>query len=140
VFAILVSAVLFAQNPSILVAAAGCAGADPAIVSVAVKGMTPHGDVNVYHLGGTVTNVGSRKQASNDLYFVDVYQDRQKVDSRGIPPLRPGQSYTFGYDYRRAADAANRSTGFRFVIDWRQPSPPGSQDCNLGNDSFTLRV
>ena len=44
------------------------------------------------------------------------------------------------YDYRRASDAAHRSTGFRFVIDWRQPSPPGSQDCSLGNDSFSLRV
>jgi hypothetical protein len=118
----------------------GCAGADPAIVSVAVKNVSSDGQVKTYHLGGRVVNLGARAQASNDLYFVDVYENGIKVDSRGIPPLHPGQAYTFGYDYKRNVAAANGSTRFRFVLDWRQPVPPGSQDCNLANGTFSLRV
>ena len=137
--AILISVILMAQMTTAQTTG-GCAGADPAIISVAVKNVTSDGQVNTYHLSGKVVNLGAQGQASNDLYFVDVYQDGQKVDSRGIQPLRPGQSYTFGYNYKRNVDAAQGSTKFRFVIDWRQPMPPGSQDCNPANGSFSLRV
>jgi hypothetical protein len=134
-FAVFCLALLVPAQP-----AAACAGADPAIVSVAVKGVTTNGDVNVYHLSGTVANVGTQKQASNVLQFVDVYEDGSKVDARGIPPLRPGQRYSFTYDFKRAVAAAAGSTHFRFLLDFRQPSPPGSQDCSAGNDTFALRV
>lgn len=89
-----------------LTAAPACLGADPALISTAVKNVTNNGGLNHYHLSGTVTNVGSLKQASNTLQFVDVFLGRsQKVNSIGIPPLKPGQSYTFGWTYDRSAEA-----------------------------------
>ncbi|MBV8356030.1 MAG: hypothetical protein JO101_11960 [Candidatus Eremiobacteraeota bacterium] len=130
----LLATLLVAQNT------AGCAGADPAITSVKVAGMTPSGDTNIYHLSGTVTNLGSKKQASNVLQFVDVYLNGTKVDSRGVRPLAPGQSYTFGYDLKRASDAGMRTSHLRFQMNFRQPNPPGSEDCNPGNGVFRLNV
>jgi hypothetical protein len=128
------STALLAANPS------ACAGADPAIVMVAVAATTQQGPLNLYHLSGTVVNLGNRKQASNVLQFVDIFIDGQKADARGIPPLAPGQRYHFGYDFKRSTDSAARSTRFRFQLDFRQPSPPGAQDCNPNNDTFLLRV
>ena len=92
--------------------------------------MTPNG----------VTNLGSKKQATNVLQFVDVYLNGTKVDSRGIPPLAAGKSYTFGYDVKRASDAGEGTSHLRFQLDFRQPNPPGSQDCNPTNDVFRLNI
>jgi hypothetical protein len=131
---LLLATALLAQNPST------CSGADPAIVSVVVQGMTPSGGLNVYHLKGTVTNLGHAKQSSDVLQFVDIFYDRNKVDAHGIPPLAPGQHYTFGYDFKRSSDAPDGSSHIRFQLDMRQPSAPGSQDCNLGNDRFVLNL
>jgi hypothetical protein len=122
---------LLAANPS------PCAGADPAIVGVTVASTTQQGSLNVYHLSGTVKNLGNRKQASNVLQFVDIFIDGQKADTRSIPPLAPGQPQPFFYDFKRSSDAAARSTRFRFQLD---PSPRGAQDCNPNNDTFLLRV
>lgn len=108
--------------------AATCAGPNPAITAVVVKNVTTAGSLNTYHIVGTVTNLGGQAQASNTLQFVDVYVDRQKRDSRGIPPLAPGQSYSFGFDWQRSTDAGNGTTTAHFRIDVRQGS-----DCNPGN-------
>jgi subtilase family serine protease len=113
--------------------AATCSGADPAITSAVVKTVTTSGSLNTYHLAGTVINLGSQAQPSNTLQFVDIYIDRQKRDSRGIPPLRPGQSYTFGFDWARATDAGNGTTTVHFVIDMRQGS-----DCDPGNGKYSV--
>jgi len=137
--AIPILAVFLASNNTIALVPSGCRGPDPAIVSVAVKHVDQNGTVNVYHMRGTVTNAGKRAQTSNVLQFVDIYLHGEKVDSRGIPPLRPGQSYSFGYDFQRSSDAADGSSRFRFQIDMRQP-PGSAQDCNPSNDTFTLRV
>jgi subtilase family serine protease len=123
-------------------ASAACAGADPAITSVSVRTITAQGGaggVNHYNLTGTVVNVGSEAQASNVLQFVDIYSNGDKLDSRGVPPLKPGQSYTFSYTAVRSIDAGKGTGTLAFRLDVRQPSPPGRQDCNLNNDSFTLR-
>lgn len=113
--------------------AATCAGPNPAITSVVVKNVTSNGSVSVYHMSGTVTNLGSQGQPSDTLQFVDVYVDQVKHDNRGIPPLAPGQSYTFGYDWTRSAQAGNGTTTAHFRIDMRRGS-----DCNLNNGSYSV--
>ena|SRR5579872_1910770 len=125
---------LLAQNSA-------CSGADPAIVSVRVASSSQQAGNTIYHLSGVVQNVGNAKQASNVLQFVEIdIGGTGKVDTRGIPPLAPGGKYTFGYDFKRSSGAGDGSSRLRFKLDFRQPSPPGSQDCNSGNDEFTLRV
>src|SRR5579871_1745098 len=123
-------ALAFAPGP---VPAAGCAGADPAITSVTVKNVTTSGQLNTYHIVGTVTNLGNQAQSSSTLQFVDVYVDRMKRDTRGIPPLRAGQSYTFGYDWSRSTDAGNGTTTAHFQMDIRQGS-----DCNPTNGTESV--
>jgi subtilase family serine protease len=130
--------VLLAQLPVNAVAAT-CAGADPAITSVKVTNTASDGSLNRYTLVGTVTNLGGRKQASNVLQFVDIYQAGDRVTNRGIPPLAPGQSHTFSYVWQRAADAGNGTTTLRFNIRMTQPVPPGNQDCDLTNDAYHIR-
>jgi hypothetical protein len=134
ILTVLLSTLLLAQNTS-------CSGADPAVVSVRVVGSSQQAGNTIYHLSGVVQNVGRTKQASNTLQFVDVIiGGTGKVDSRGIPALKPGQRYTFGYDFKRSSGAGDGSSRLHFKMDFRQPSPPGSQDCNPANDEFTLRV
>ncbi|HTX02642.1 MAG TPA: hypothetical protein VMD07_03090 [Candidatus Acidoferrales bacterium] len=131
---VLLGTLLLAQNTA-------CSGADPAIVSVRVASSTVQAGNTIYHLTGIVQNVGKVKQASNVLQFVDIdIGGTGKVDSRGVPPLAPGQRYTFGYDFKRSSGAGLGSSRLHFKLDFRQPSPPGSQDCNPANDEFTLRV
>src|SRR5713101_6412491 len=84
---------------------AACAGADPAIVSASAKSMTSDGQVNRYAVNIRVTNVGRRNQPSNLLQSVEIWQNDVKLDMKGLPPLRAGQSYSFTYVYQRSADA-----------------------------------
>ena len=129
----LLATLLLAQNGV-------CSGADPAITSVVVAGMTPSGALNTYHLKGTVANLGKTRQPSNTLQFVDIYYDTNKVDARSIPPLGPGEQHTFTYDFQRASDARANSSHFRFVLDFKQAtSPTAAQDCSAANDVFRLR-
>jgi hypothetical protein len=123
------------------VASAACAGADPAITSVSVKSVTQGGPggVNRYNIAGTVVNVGTEGQLSNVLHFVNIYENGDKLDSRGVPPLRPGQSYTFSYAVLRSVDAGKGTGILSFRLNVGQSSVPGREDCNLSNDSFTLR-
>ncbi|MGC2633723.1 MAG: CARDB domain-containing protein [Candidatus Cybelea sp.] len=135
---IILTAVLLSQLP-VNAAAAGCPGADPAITSVRVQNVTANGSANRYTLAGTVTNLGNQRQASNVLQFVDIYQDGTRLEDRGVPPLAPGQSYTFSYVWMRALDAGTNTTTFDFRIRMTSPSPAGNQDCNPGNDTYRLR-
>ena len=120
------------------VAAAACVGADPAIASVALKGVHTDGGLNIYHFSGVVTNVGHAGQASNVLQFVGIYEDGIRRDVRSIPPLKAGASFPFVYDYQRSTDAGDGTTSLRFQLDTRKPVPPGGQDCNLGNDEAVV--
>ncbi len=128
-------ALILAQSPG-----AACSGANPAIVSAGVQHVTQLGGTTVYHLNVAVVNLGRMRQASNVLQFVDVFLDDNKIDARGIPPLAPGQRYTFGFDYRRSSDAGDGSSTVRFQLDFRQPSPPGNQDCNLANGVYSITL
>ncbi len=131
--------ILLASAQAGTAVAASCAGADPAIVSVSVANVTTQGALNRYHFTGRVINLGSSAQPSNVLQFVDIYQNGIRKDDRGIPPLRPGQSYTFGYDYLRSTEAGAGTSRLTFRIRMRQPQSPSSQDCNLGNDRYVVR-
>lgn len=113
--------------------AASCTGANPAITSAVVKNVTSAGQLNTYHMTGTVTNLGTAGQSSSTLQFVDIYVDGQKRNDRGIPPLAPGQSYNFGYDWSRSSDAGPGSTTIRFRI--RMVS---GSDCNPANGSNSV--
>ena len=118
---------------------AACAGADPAIASVAVKSVAETGGINHYTLSVTVTNEGRQAQAKDVLQFVDIYHvPGEKLDAKGVPPLQPGQSYTFTYATMRSAEAGNGTSHLRFQLDVRQPSPAGAADCSGANDTSTL--
>ena len=97
-------------------ASAICVGPKPAIGSVVVQSRATSGQVNHYHLVGTVTNVGQAAQASNTLQFVDIYQYGQRLDERGIPPLGLGSSATFTYNWPRSVDAAAGTTTLEFEV------------------------
>jgi subtilase family serine protease len=129
--------VLLAELP-VGAPAATCSGADPAITSVKVQSVNGSGSLNRYTIVGSVTNLGSQKQASNVLQFVDLYQNGTRLEDRGIPPLAPGQTYTWSYVWGRASDAGPNTTTFHFNLRMTQLSPPGSQDCNAGNNTFSL--
>lgn len=117
--------------------AAVCTGADPALHAVSVKGVSPNGGTNVYHLGGSVVNAGHRAQTSNALEFVDIFRDGEKMDSIGIPPLKPGQSYAFRWTFERSQDAGNNTTTLVFRIRMVQPAG-NAQNCSAGNDQTTV--
>ncbi len=122
-----------------LPAAAGCSGADPAVLSVAVKSMETVGGLNRYTMRGRVANVGHVAQASDTLQFVDIYKGHTKLDSRGVPPLRPGQSYTFEYTSERSAAAGRHTTTLAFRMDVRGASSQDSRNCNTGNGVVMVR-
>lgn len=128
-------AALVAASP-MTVAQAGCSGADPALVSVAVKGVTPSGNLNNYQIDGTVTNQGAA-QSADVLQSVDIYAAKatDKLDAKSIPPLKAGESYTFSYTSVRSKDAGNGTTTLRFVLDVHNGN---GADCNSSNDEQTL--
>jgi hypothetical protein len=119
--------------------ASTCNGVDLAVGSVAVKSVSTSGDLNRYEIGGTVTNVGSASQGSDALQSVDIYDGKDKLDSKSIPPLKVGQSYAFSYVATRSAAAGNGTTRLRFQLNVSHPSPADSQTCNMSNDSYTLK-
>ena len=119
--------------------AMSCTGADPAVVSVAVTGMQSDGNLNHYSLSAKVANLGRVAQAASTLQFVDIYKGSTKLDSRGIPPLRAGQTFTFTYVSMRSAQAGSKTTALSFRMNVRRPSLPGTQDCNTGNGITMVR-
>jgi hypothetical protein len=131
----ILSVVFFVAAQSALSApAAMCAGANPAITSVAVKNVTSNGSLNEYHIQGTVTNLGSQGQSRSTLQFVDIWQYGVHMDARGIPPLAPGQSSSFGYVWQRNAGAGAGTT----TLDFRIRMVQGS-NCNPRNSTYQIR-
>ena len=116
-----------------------CMSPDPAVVSVVVAGMQSNGNVNRYTLRAKVVNLGSVSQAAQTLQFVDIYKGSTKLDSRGVPPLRASQAFTFTYVSTRSAQAGSKTTALSFRMDVRRPSLSGKQDCNTGNGITMVR-
>jgi len=127
-------AALILIAPSAVASAATCGGAHPVITAVAIKSVDTAGALNHYQIGGTVVNAGSDPQASNVLQSVDIYQGDQKLDTKSIPPLKAGESYTFTYVAQRSSDAGKGTTKLTFQLD---PSP-GSENCGGGSDKYAL--
>jgi hypothetical protein len=121
---IIASFILIASSA---VASAATCGA-PAISNVVVKNVDTVGNLNHYQIAGTVVNNGPT-QASNVLQSVDIYQGPQKLDTRSIPPLKAGESFSFTYTADRAADAGKGTTTLKFQLD----PAPASSNCS-GSD------
>src|ERR1700761_7355509 len=117
---------------------AACAGADPSVGTVTVGHVTTSNGLSTHRLTGSVTNIGNTAQASDVLQSIDVFQDGQKGDTIGIPPLRPHQSYAFSYSAKRSSEAGTGTTKMVFRLRMTQPVGTGPQDCNAGNDSTTM--
>jgi len=70
-------------------------------------------DLNRYTLTISVTNVGSQAQKASTLQSVDIALDGTKNGQKGVPPLRPGQTYSFNYDvfaHKARVTAVRRSS------------------------------
>jgi hypothetical protein len=134
---VIIAALAFVAT-STPVFASECTGVDLAVRSVSVKSVSTSGNLNRYEITGTVTNVGSVSQGADALQSVDIYQEDEKLDSKSIPPLKAGQSYSFSYTSMRSTDAGKGTTHLRFQLNVTHPSPADSQVCNMANDSFTL--
>ena len=92
-------------------------GGDLTIASVTVKSVAPQGALNHYTISTTVVNSGGMPQPNGTLQFVNIYQEvGEKLDARGIPPLRPGESYTFAWSYVRSRDAGDGTTKLSFQL------------------------
>jgi hypothetical protein len=130
---ILLAALAVVPSP----ASASCSGPDPSISSVSVAHVSTSGGLSTYRFNGSVVNVGSAAQASDVLQFVDVFQSGEKVNSIGIPPLHPHQSYAFSYSAQRSSDAGAGTTKMLFRLRMKQPTG-SAQDCSAANDSFSL--
>ena len=108
-------------------------------VSAAVTNVSDHGYLKHYTITIAVTNQGNMKQPGNTLQSVAIYRAGQKIDSKGVPPLAPGQSYRFTYGLDRSSLAGERTTQLIFRL--QVSSPPGeSLNCNPNNDIFSLVV
>jgi len=114
-----------------------CHGADPAVRAVQT-GMSADGGINHYMISISVTNRGHKKQASNVLQFVDIFENDIKRDTRSIPPLAPGQAFKTTYVYNRSADAGAGTTTLMLRLKMRQPISPGVANCSTANDNATV--
>jgi hypothetical protein len=123
-----------AQTPAF----AACTGADPAIVSASAKSMMSNGQVNKYAVNIRVVNLGRKNQPSNLLQSVEIWQNDVKLDMKGLPPLKAGQSYSFTYVYQRSTDAGAGTSDLTLKLTMRQPSPAGNMDCNPNNDTTSV--
>jgi hypothetical protein len=136
--AFLLPAAFSVAGPAAAAASVPCAGADPAIVSAGVQGTSSDGRINRYSIAIRVVNLGRATQPSNVLQSVEIYQNGIKLDTKGLPPLRPGQAYSFPYVFQRSIDAGEGTSTLALKLVMRQPSPPGKQDCNASNDAYTV--
>jgi hypothetical protein len=117
--------------PAVAAPAATCRGSDPQITTVVVKSVESAGSVDRYHLSGTIVNMGASAQASNLLQSVDIFDADDKLDTKSIPPLKPGESFTFSYVSTRSSQAGKGTTQLGFQLD---PISP----CSVGNDRYSL--
>lgn len=121
--ALFLAVVTIAQVP-VAAHAAECVASSPRVAAVAVQRVDHAAYLNLYHVRVTVTNPGNESQAGNVLQFVDVSQYGDRLDDKGIPPLAPGESYTWTYVWKRSADAGRGTTPLNFRY-----RPPQSDIC-----------
>jgi hypothetical protein len=127
----------FLLSAGIMLAQGSSACTDLQISGAASKNMTSADGLDHYTLGGTVTYTGSRTQPSNTLQRVDFMVNGRRKDVKGVPPLRPGQSYAFSFPFDRARSAGVDTTHIRFTI---EELNGGSQTCSTSGSSAQFRV
>jgi hypothetical protein len=127
-------------GPIVVAANGSCSGADPAIVGAAVKSMTRDGALNHYVVDITVTNRGSAGQPGNTLQSVEVFQDATKVDQKGLPPLKPGQTAVVEYRFVRSHLAEHNSTRLRFQIQAQGSAGATGAGCSTDDQTSRLSV
>jgi hypothetical protein len=93
---------------------AACTISSPQVAAVAVQSVDHAPYLNLYHVRVTVTNRASESQPGNVLQFVDVTQYGDRLDDKGIPPLAPGESYSWTYVWKRSAEAGSGTTPLNF--------------------------
>jgi hypothetical protein len=129
----LLAAILVGNAP----VAVACSGAEPAIVGAALQSRTTNGNLNHYVVAVHVKNLGSKGQPSNTLQSVEVLQNGDHVDQKGLPPLRPGQTATVFYAFDRSAGAAGHTTRLSFGLS----AHAGSTACSSADGQrFRLSV
>jgi hypothetical protein len=128
-----IALLVIAQATMGTAAAATCSGVALSLTNTGVKSVSTQGNLNTFTLTGTVMNMGSQGQPSNTLQFVNVYQTDVKLNDRGIPPLAPGQSYTFTYDSQRSVQAGKGTS----TIIFRLTSPPPAS-CPAAQQSASI--
>ena len=132
-------ALLVLAQPVAAYAATGCSGADPTIEDLAIKNVTTQAGLATYEVSGKVVNAGSASQPSNVLQFVNIYLTGVKLDAKGVPPLKAGESYPFSYVYQRSVQAGTGSTKLDFQLGVTRPAQAASQNCFAnGGDSITF--
>ena len=134
---VMLTAILLAQL-SANAAAASCAGADPAIMSVKVQNVAGNGSVNHYTLVGKVTNLG--REAGIKRLAVRRHLSKRNPFRR--PRRAAAGAGTIVYLLLRSGSAqATRAMVRRpmhFSLRMTSPSPPGNEDCNPGNDTYNV--
>jgi hypothetical protein len=124
----------------LIATSSSCSGPDPAITGAVVQSHTSNGDINTYVVAITVQNVGTKGQPSNLLQSVEVMQNGDHVDQKGLQPLRPGQKQTVTYTFTRSHGAAAHTTRLTFNLLQHTYAIPGPEDCSAANDQFKLTV
>jgi hypothetical protein len=117
--------------------ASACPGPSASIANVTTAKSTDANGLDRYTLTIAVKNVGSQAQRSNTLQSVDIFLDHAKNGQKGVPPLRPGQSYSFTYDVQRAEGAREGST----AVDLRlEPSTASARNCGVAIETYHVLI
>lgn len=128
--------VLFGLTILPIAAMAKCVQPVPVVAAVRLQRVTHTSHLNLYHISATVANRGDQPQAGDVLQFIDVVQYGSRLDDRGVPPLKPGQSYTINYVWPRSSDAGRWTS----PLDFRLRFATAANDCNPRRSSAGITV
>lgn len=115
----LAAALAICAASSFGIARADCTA--PSVTGAHVTSVSHDGGLNHYRIAMTITNTSSAAQPNNTLQFVDIRKTGNKIDAIGVPPLKPGASYTANYTFARSSDAGDNTTTLHFQTEMRQP-------------------
>ena len=104
--------------PVLAMSSTACAA--PTISSAVANQLGSNGNLNTYDVAITVKNTGGAEPASL-LQSVQVFQNGDKVDQKGTPPLAAGGRATVHYRLTRSSDARPGTTHLRFSIVLHDP-------------------
>jgi hypothetical protein len=121
-----------------LLAMSSTACAAPTISGAVANQLAGNGDLNIYDVAITVKNTGGAEPASL-LQSVQVFQNGDKVDQKGTPPLRAGGSATVHYRLSRSSDARPGTTHLRLSLVLHDPHSAISE-CSGTNTTYRIDV